>query len=423
MHMPGHKGVGDMGIESLDITEIEGADSLYEASGIIAESEAIASDIFGSPTYFSTEGSSQCVRAMVYMLSAFARISGKPRRIAAGRNAHKSLLYAIAMLDMDVDWLYGDEADYLSCDLSAEAVDRYLSEHDVCAVFLTSPDYLGGVADVRGIAEVCHRHGILLAVDQAHGAYLRFCTPSAHSIDLGADMCCASAHKTLPALTGCAYLHLATTLPMDVAGMAKEALAVFGSTSPSYILLQSLDSLNGILRGDFALRLSGTISSLEHIRRALRAQGYELLGAEPLKLTIRTTSVGYSGDDFAEILYSHGIVVEYHDRDHLVMMPSVATTTEELEKLSDVLLAIPRKTPIERPALPVFMPRAVKSIREAMLSPHETIPVSEALGRVASAPNVGCPPAVAIVVCGELIDRAAIQRLTAYGYQNISVCK
>ena len=106
LHMPGHKGKNLLGVEHLDITEIDGADSLYEASGIIQKSEENASRLFGCPTFYSTEGSSQCIRAMLYLALVWAKERGKPPVIAAGRNAHKTFLTGAALLDFDVMWLY-----------------------------------------------------------------------------------------------------------------------------------------------------------------------------------------------------------------------------------------------------------------------------------------------------------------------------
>ena len=175
--MPGHKGNAFLGIEHLDITEIQGADSLYEAEDIIAKSEANASALFGCRTFYSTEGSSQCIRAMLYLLSIYAKQQGRKTLVAAGRNAHKAFLTAAALVDVDVRWLYpSNPVSYLSCDLTPEELEEYLqnAQEKPVAVYLTSPDYLGMVADIGSIAEVCHRHGVLLAVDNAHGAYLRF---------------------------------------------------------------------------------------------------------------------------------------------------------------------------------------------------------------------------------------------------------
>ena len=102
-------------------------------------------------------------------------------------------------------------------------------------MYVTSPDYLGGQSDVAALAEVSHRHGVPLLADNAHGAYLRFLSPSRHPMDLGADLCCDSAHKTLPVLTGGAYLHVGRAAPEPFRENARRALALFGSTSPSYL--------------------------------------------------------------------------------------------------------------------------------------------------------------------------------------------
>ena len=208
LHMPGHKGVAFSGPEREDITEICGADSLYSASGIIDESEKICSGLFNSKkTLYSTEGSSQCIKAMVYLLKYTRKHSRT--RILATRNVHKSFLYACALCDCDVDWIYSEEdkSSVCSCKVCSDRVDRILETEEYDGVYITSPDYLGNLADVKGIAEVCHKHDVPLLVDNAHGAYLHFLDEKMHPLDLGADICCDSAHKTLPVLTGGAYLH------------------------------------------------------------------------------------------------------------------------------------------------------------------------------------------------------------------------
>ncbi|MBQ5841515.1 MAG: amino acid decarboxylase, partial [Clostridia bacterium] len=182
LHMPGHKGVGPLGVEERDITEIGGADSLYEASGIIRESEKNASQLFGARTFYSTEGSSLCVRAMLYLACLHAAEEGRQPRIAAGRNAHKSFLTAAACLDFAIQWLYPSaENAYLSCPLTADDIEAvFEAEEKPTAVYITSPDYLGNTVDVAAIAAVCRRHGALLLVDNAHGAYQKFLPNSCH---------------------------------------------------------------------------------------------------------------------------------------------------------------------------------------------------------------------------------------------------
>ena len=419
LHMPGHKGKNQLGVESMDITEIDGADSLYEADGIIRQSEENVSRLFGCPTFYSTEGSSQCIRAMLYLAMLHAKERGKRPLIAAGRNAHKTFLTGAVLLDLDVKWLYPKEAgSYLSCDLTVEDVEAVLEAEKPTAVYLTSPDYLGNVADIAGIAEVCHSHGALLLVDNAHGAYLKFLRPSRHPMDLGADLCCDSAHKTLPVLTGGAYLH-GTEKFRD---WAKNALALFGSTSPSYLILQSLDGANPYL-ASLADKLKEFVPCVEAVKETLTKKGYVLYGQEPLKITISAKSYGYTGQELAEILLNCHIVSEFADPDFLVLMLTPENGQADLDTLESALLSVPRKAPIPGQP-PRFQPgQRVCSPREAMLSPMEEVPVEKSEGRVLAAATVGCPPAVPIVVSGERIDAHAIDCFRYYGITHCSVMK
>ena len=425
LHMPGHKGTSFLGMEHLDITEIDGADSLYEADGIIARSEANASRLFGCKTLYSTEGSSQCIRAMLYLVQLHARKKVSKPRIAAGRNAHKTFLTAAALLDLDVDWLYPKEnAGYLSCRLKARDISDYLdkAEEKPTAVYLTNPDYLGNMVDIASIAEVCHKYGVLLAVDNAHGAYLKFLSQSRHPMDLGADLCCDSAHKTLPVLTGGAYLHLSKEFADVFGAQAKHAMAIFGSTSPSYLILQSLDRANAYLES-YQKILVPFLEQVHTLKTALRDYGYSLSGNEPLKITIAAKLYGYYGTELSQILVKQGIVPEFADSDYLVLMLTPETGREGLKRLETALMEIPKREAIADPA-PRLQPAVqVMSIREAMLSCSEVVPVAESLGRILAVPTVGCPPAVPIVACGERIDSHAISCFDYYGIRECCVVK
>ena len=417
LHMPGHKGRGILGCESLDITEIRGADDLYHPEGILARSEENASRLFGCRTVYSAEGSSLAIRAMLYL--AYTR-SGCKGRCLAGRNAHKSFLHTAVLLDFPISWLWAGDS-YLSCPVTAETVEAAILEEKEkpFAVYLTSPDYLGNLAPVGEIANVCHRHGVPLLVDNAHGAYLKFLPRSLHPMDLGADLCCDSAHKTLPVLTGGAYLHMG---PDWTTEEAKAAMALFGSTSPSWLILQSLDGANPAME-----RLPGDIAALApHIaalKGVLLAHGFALVGAEPLKITVHAAKFGYSGEEMAEILEKQGIFCELADGDFLVFMLTPRNTPEELDRLRAALCALPRGVRQEEPPIALARPKAACTPRQAAFAPRETIPVENSLGRILALANVSCPPAVPIVMCGEEIDEAAREALCRCGIEEVTVIK
>ena len=424
LHMPGHKGVSYLGCETLDITEIAGADSLFEANSIIHQSEESASHLFGCPTFYSAEGSSLCIRAMLYMCVLYAQRQNKRPLIAAARNVHSTFIKAAAMLDFDIQWLYSDcESSYLSCIMDPLSLDDRLSSTNCkpVAVYLTSPDYLGNIQDIQQISQVCHKHGVLLLVDNAHGAYLRFLPCSAHPMDLGADLCCDSAHKTLPVLTGGAYLHISKEAPSFFSELAKQALSMFASTSPSYLILQSLDAVNRYLDCEYPEQLSAFLETLTQSKARLLTAGYHFIGNEPLKLTVDCKKYGYTGTDIDQLLQNENIFSEFSDRDFLVLMLTPEIGIHGLQRLEAALMQIPRRSPLQNTA-PVHTPGiTIMSPREAVFSPSETILVTESLGRVLASPSVGCPPAVPIVVCGEQISQGAIDCFSYYGIKTCCV--
>lgn len=418
LHMPGHKGRCFLGCEPWDITEIHGADALYEAEGILAESEQNAAALFGSQrTCYSTEGSSQCIRAMLYLAVA---ASGS-HTVVAARNVHRAFVSAAALLDLEIRWLWPEESRSLcGCPISPTQLEETLHSlpEPPAAVYLTSPDYLGGMAEIPALAQVCHQHGTLLLVDNAHGAYLRFLQPSLHPLDLGADLCCDSAHKTLPVLTGGAYLHLSPTAPAQLAPLAKSALGLFGSTSPSYLTLASLDLCNRYLAEGYPQRLAEAVERLAELRERLTAAGWRVEPSDPLRVTVAAPR-GVTGQELAGQLRRQGAECEYADRDFLVLMATPENTPEELAQAAAALGQCPGEA--NPPQLPLARGERACSIRQAAFAPRETVDAAHSLGRVCGLPTVGCPPAIPIAVSGERITPEALALFAYYGIEQVEV--
>lgn len=455
LHMPGHKGHGPLSIEQRDITEIKGADVLSEGTGIIGESEANAASLFGSgQTLYSTEGSSLPIRAMLFLAllrwrertGRGAGASAARPFILAARNVHKVFLSACALLDLDVEWVWpdGDGPDSVcACHPSAgsvgEALGRLAGEGRVpAAVWLTSPDYLGEEADIRGIRaavdSVCGKGAVPLLVDNAHGAYLRFLPESRHPLDLGAYACCDSAHKTFPVLTGGAYLHLSPEAVRETGAEARHAMALFASTSPSYVILQSLDLCNRYLADGYPKKLAEACRRVSGLKDYLSVLGIRSLVSEPLKLVLDAGSAGsgVTGTKLAELMRAYGMEPEFADVNYVVCMFTPENYTVDYLRLVQMFRDLPKllvhgvrpaPAPEAGPGLKLRPLKRAMSIREAVFSPHETIDVRGSAGRVLGEATVSCPPAVPIAVCGEIITEDLIPVFSAYGIREVSVVR
>lgn len=465
LHMPGHKGRGPTGCEAADLTEITGADSLYEAHGIIAESEDNASSLFGTRhTYYSAGGSSQTVKALCLLACRDAvrrgrdPASGRPV-VLAGRNAHRSFVQAAQLIGFDIVWLPSEADDFslCRCSVTADGLERALqgaqqSGQPMAAVYLTTPDYLGSMLDVGSLARTAHNYGVPLVVDNAHGAYLRFLTEDCHPITLGADACADSAHKTLPVLTGGSYLHISKTAPAGFDDTARDALCHFGSTSPSYLVLASLDECNPYLEQHASSDFPACAEQVGRLKSILTRDGLIFAGSEPIKLTLdcAASRVG-SGPSAAAFLRKRGIECEYADPDYLVMMWSPSNRPADYRRAEAALRALaagaaarsapsgassgsrrtsaacarsaPSGSPPAAwpPAAPYALPEQVFQPYDVLLAPSEELPVGRALGRVCAGVAVGCPPAVLPVVAGERVTAQCIAILQHYGIQTILV--
>ena len=422
-HMPGHKGIAPEGgtkeLYSSDITEISGADSLFEADDIIAESERNMASLYGTAaTVYSAGGSTLCIQAMLTIMKQ------EKRRIIAVRNVHRSFLNTAALLDLDVEWILPRyTGGILSGEIDISAVEEKLrSCEEPACLYVTSPDYTGRLADIRGLSTVCRRYGARLIVDNAHGAHLGFFEESLHPIALGADMCCDSAHKMLPALTGAAMLH---TSRQEYAPLLKPAMSLFASTSPSYPVMVSLDLCNKYIAGEIRRDIAENLVHLSRFRKKFSGR-LEFEDSEPFHITVRASESGYDSAELADLLRKNGVECEYADSELIVLLSSPFFRPEDYAKLSEALeksLASAGRCEKNIRSFSMKLPEKAMRIREAVFSTTEDIDVENSEGRICGAVRVPCPPAVPIAASGEIIDRNCINIFKSYGISTVNVVK
>lgn len=410
LHMPGHKGRELSHIDTFgyDITEINGADSLFEASGIIAESENNTARLYtAQKTCYSAGGSTLCIQTMLALMKQ------ENRTVIAVRCVHRSFIAACALLDIQPVWISpGYTGGILSGNFPMGKAEQMLKKYPHSCIYLTSPDYLGKTAVIKEIAELCHQYNAILLVDNAHGAHL--CAMGTHPIQLGADMCCDSAHKMLPALTGGAYLHINNKAYCE---KAKAAMSLFGSTSPSYLIMASLDLCAGYIAERLYDDTKRAVEALEALRKNI-SKRYDIYHGEPFHITLLC-----NGIDMAYQLRQQDIECEYADGGCIVLLFSPLNTPEEILTVSDILMKCTPKPPIVDSDISFPEPAKVMSIRDAVLCDYEEIPVDESLGRICAGVNVPCPPAVPIAVSGEIIDENCIKIFKRYGILTVYVIK
>jgi arginine decarboxylase len=440
-HMPGHKGESFLGCEPMDITEIQGADELYEPRGIIYESEKNAAQLFSAAaTFYSTEGSSLCIRTMVGLLvvsDETCSVSKTNRPwILAARNIHRSMMDACVLFDVSLFFL----PTHTSLTRCTVKIDLEEVENIFChasrlpaAVFVTSPDYLGQETDIASLAKLCHQYQVFLFVDHAHGAYQNFLEPSGSVLAAGADMCCESAHKTLPVLTGGAYLHLSEPANQQFGGQVRRMMNLLGSTSPSYLTLASLDACNAYISAGYREKLHQTVKRRNICCRCLEQAGWQILCCEPLKIVFYASATGVDGRKMAQQLREAKMECEYADRDFVVCMMTPETKENDWKRLETWAVShVPEKKNRQHfqkvSGQTVYVPgmdvtEKLLKVRKAALSPAEVIPVSEAVGRIVSHDVISCPPAIPIAVCGETITKSMAKTFTDYGILNVFVVK
>lgn len=403
--MPGHKGEIPH-----DITEIYGADNLYESditNGIIGTSEMFAARIFGAAkTCYSCEGSTLAIHTALAILK-----SRGCNTIAASRYSHRALSHAATLLHMNVKWLYPEE--YLSANVKydAEAI------RGADALFITNVDYYGGTWKFVNPK-------IPVIIDNAHGAYLRFVDKKRfgreylHPMELGYPlMSVESAHKTLPVLTGGGYLHFANGTDSS---RAKEFMEMFGTASPSYLILESLDRFNGMIIENPQM-VNNACEAVANLKELLTKMGVPLRKSDPLRVTINARECGMSGYEFAAQLRGNGVECEMADQNYVVLMFSGISTYEDCERAEMAISFIVMTPPKPLAQFPHVKPKVALPMWEAVWKPCRAVPLERAKGEVCGAIKSPCPPGVPIVFPGEIIDEDAIIAMKLHGVKSVSV--
>lgn len=410
-HMPGHKGnpmpAPELAaVAAIDLTEITPTGNLFEAGEPFDSAQQLWADLFGfDHCQFLTGGSTMGIHTGLTLL---CRPGDK---ILVDRGCHRAVFNALALMDLEPVYL---ERPWMpqhnqTGPFTPELVEKALLSHpEIKTVCITSPSYSGLLSDIEGISRVIHAHGGKLFVDGAHGAHLPFL--EIHPFR-GADVVAASAHKTLPAMGQSALLFTNGIDPAEV----RRTASLYGSSSPSYPLMASMDVARQWL-----------LDHPEEYRRAARRVAefrahYPALGEElpldPARLTIKVKN----GPEFAQKLEDWGIYPEMEDGGHVVFICTAMDTEENFARLDEALTRL-RGEMGDCPPLPAPpMPQRVRSIRQALFAPQESLPLRDCEGRVAAGQLAPYPPGIPVVAPGEVISKKELSYFKQIGYNNQDV--
>lgn len=413
-HMPGHAGKFLPAPEfsallPLDVTELPGTGNLYEAGEPFDRAQRLWAEAAGFESCQMLTGGST-----MGLHTALALLAPPGSAVLVDRGCHRSVFHALALLDLrpvylERPWLAGER---LTGPFSPEQVARALEEHpEIKTVCITSPTYSGVLSDVAGIAREIHARGGRLLVDGAHGAHLPFLGVEAFG---GADCVVVSAHKTLPALGQGALLLTRGLSPREVRRMA----AVFGTSSPSYPILASMDLARDWLEGAGREALEETARRVAALRRRFPSlrPGPEL-ALDPCRLTLKVKN----GPALARALEERGLFPEMEDGGHVVFICTCCHREEDFARLEGALEELEGELGDCPPLPPPPLPRRALSPRQALFAPTEALPLEACLGRVAACQLAPYPPGVPVVAPGEVIGKKELSYFGEIGYNNPSV--
>lgn len=434
MHMPGHKRNPAFGMPdpySLDVTEVEGLDNLHHPEGIIRDFMDRMKQHYKTKETYMLVGGSTCG-----ILAAVSACCRKGDIVLVDRGCHRSVYHAICLLGLKPVYLMPrvDKESGISLGIAPEEAEQKIQRASSLSapgrtLILTSPTYEGVVSDVEAIAEIAHAHGLTLIVDEAHGAHFHWAhgivdgMPSS-ALCHGADIAIQSLHKTLPALTQTAFLHIGSERVSPQ--VVEQYLDIYETSSPSYVLMASAARCMDFLvrRGEEEFRQYNT--RLKDFYK--KAAAWQVLSLwqppekDPSKLIIRTGESGLSGPQLGRWLRdSYNIEIEMEAASYILAMSSVADSEEGFSRLAEALADIDRQL-AERGGNPgmekdfscsyfASEPVLCMDAYEAMHAPCEALPLSESRGRVSAEYAMVYPPGVPFLAPGEKITEDIISQI------------
>ncbi|AEM77612.1 lysine decarboxylase [Thermoanaerobacter thermohydrosulfuricus] len=440
-HMPGHKqgrtfpGEYLVNLAKIDLTEVPGLDNLHNPEGPILEAQKLAAKAFGArESFFLVNGTTSGIYAAMYA------VLNPDDKILIMRNSHKSV-YNGLVLTGTVPVYINPEIDYedgIPMGIDINKLEEYLKKDEaIKAVVMTYPNYYGFCSDITGISDIVHKYNKILIVDEAHGAHFPFSNNlPLSSIQAGADIVVQSVHKTLSSFTQSSILHLNSDR-VDT-NRLKYSLSLFQSTSPSYILMSSLDIARDYMEKEGKNRLEKAIILADYARyeintiEGIRCLGKEIVGKyaivdfDKTKLTISVKNLGIKGPEAEKFLRENfNIQVEMADTFNILAMVTLADDKEKVDLLIKGIKGLAnvkkdKKTAEEVAAYP-DTPEMVLKPSEAVRQKTKLISLEEAEGRVSADFIIPYPPGVPLICPGERIKKDMVKYINVLYNKGIKI--
>ena len=418
-HMPGHKGediyrengYGEFldHFMNCDITEIAGADNLFVAEGIIRETMNRYKAMYGAEeTYLLVNGSSSG------LIAAIMTTVSKGGKLLMARNCHKSVFNGLYLAGGHPVYVYPETIDEygISGEVTPEEVERVYKENpDAEALIITSPNYYGICSDIEKIAEIVHSYGGILIVDQAHGAHLKFTDPDLAAENLGADIVINSTHKTLASFTMSAIVNICSKRIDKY--VFEDKLQLMESTSPSYLLMASLDINSELLEEKGDILIESWKENLTYFRsEADKIPGLKVMKHPMLddtKLNLDMSAYGIDGLMLEELLIKENIYVELVTGNILMCMTGIGNKRYDFERLLEVLKTIACTHKLQEVKKEELQDvRVKKLVQKEIPEKKERVNLEKSAGRICASSVIPYPPGIPLVCPGEVIDEEIV---------------